>query len=150
METTIFSKLKWTKNNRIKLEKRCNYHFGTLKKASKNVCMPSLFSWIISANPKRKNERWRFLSWGHNVLQAEIWRICLNICSIIYGTLHSRTMIFLKSSRVNTRSVYLALMDCNLENLLANIVQNFGSLVYQISQKHILEPQTEIWPPNIL
>jgi hypothetical protein len=35
-------------------------------------------------------------------------------------------------------------MDCDVENLLANIVQKLGSLIYQISQMHILEPQTEI------
>lgn len=70
MEAVTSNTLNFSEN-RLKQGKKCNYHFGTLKKASKNVCMPSLFSWIINANPKRKKDRWRFLSWGHSVLHAE-------------------------------------------------------------------------------
>jgi len=56
MEVVTSNTLNFSEN-RQKQGKKCNYHFGTLKKASKNVCMPSLFSWIINANPKRKKDR---------------------------------------------------------------------------------------------
>jgi hypothetical protein len=61
MEVVAFSALNFSEDQ-LRQGKKCDYHLGTLKKASKNVCMPSLFSWIINANPKRKKDRWRFLS----------------------------------------------------------------------------------------
>ena len=108
--------------------------------------MPSLFSWIINANPKRKKDRWRFLSWGHSVLHAETSTLISSrkFCPFVW-TLHSKTALVQKWC-----NTYRALMDCNFENFLPNIVQELGSLRYRILQRHILEPQIKIWPLSSL
>lgn len=55
--------------------KKWSYQLGKRKKVWKNVLMPSISSCRISANPKRKNALWRFLSCGQREFHAEIENI---------------------------------------------------------------------------